>query len=133
MPLQILEKMLQKILFLILGGSIGTSLRYLITIGTARFAINGFPVGTFIVNLLGSFFIGLSFAYFERVPLSDAWRLFLFVGIFGSFTTFSTFIFEGYYMLKLGAIKTAFLYLLSSNVLGLSLFFLGVYLVSSIK
>lgn len=116
-----------KILYLILGGSLGTLLRYLVSLLSVRYMWGGLPLGTMAVNLIGSFCIGFSFAFFEREPLSEPWRLFLFVGLFGSFTTFSTFMFEGYDMIKMGDLKTAAIYLFSSNVLGLLLVFLGWY------
>lgn len=120
--------MLNKLLFLILGGSIGTFLRYGVSLWVSPYSYQAFPLGTFLVNMIGSFLIGLSYAYFADNTMPTAWRLFLFVGLFGSFTTFSSFAYEGMDMLATGKFKMALIYLLSSNILGLFLVFLGMYL-----
>jgi len=114
-----------KFLYLILGGGIGTILRYLISMGSTKYFGSGFPLGTLIINLLGSFLIGFSFVMLGRENISPSLKIFLFVGIFGSFTTFSTFMFESYDLLKLGSMKSALLYLGLSNILGLLLVYLG--------
>jgi CrcB protein len=60
-----------------------------------------------------------------RDNINPSLKLFLFVGIFGSFTTFSTYMFESYDLIKLGSIKSVILYLGLSNILGLILVYLG--------
>ncbi len=114
-----------KFLYLILGGGIGTILRYLISVTSSRFFGITFPIGTLIINLLGSFLIGFSFVMLGRDNINPSLKLFLFVGIFGSFTTFSTYMFESYDLIKLGSIKSVILYLGLSNILGLILVYLG--------
>lgn len=88
----------------------------------------GFPMGTLLVNLIGSFLIGFAFVFLGREQMAFNLRIFLFIGIFGSFTTFSTYMFESYEMFKAGAAKLAFIYILLSNLLGLVMVFLGFYL-----
>ncbi len=112
-----------KFLYLALGGSIGAILRYLVSIYSIKFFAWGLPVGTLLVNMLGSFLIGLAFVFLGREQISFNLRIFLFIGLFGSFTTFSTFMFETYDLFKSGMMKTAFLYVSVSNILG----FLFVY------
>ena len=114
-----------KFLYLALGGSIGAILRYLISLFSIKYMAWGFPVGTLTVNLLGSFFIGFAFVFFGREQIALNFRIFLFMGIFGSFTTFSTYMFESMDMIRGGMAKIAFLYIAVSNILGLLLVYFG--------
>ncbi|OYT16797.1 MAG: chromosome condensation protein CrcB [Bacteroidetes bacterium 4572_77] len=117
-----------KFLYLALGGSIGAILRYLVTLSSVRFFGAGFPLGTLAVNMLGSFFIGFAFVFFGREQMALNFRIFLFIGIFGSFTTFSTYMFESIDFIKNGAYKLAFFYMAISNILGLLLVYFGIQL-----
>ena len=76
-----------------LGGFLGSSLRYLVNIGVLRVSILlGFPIGTLIVNVSGCLCIGLLAGLVEnRQMFSPELRTFVFVGILGGFTTFSSF------------------------------------------
>ncbi len=114
-----------KFFYLALGGSIGAILRYLVSLYSVKYIVWDLPVGTLIVNLLGSFLIGLAFVLLGREQISFNPKVFLFIGLFGSFTTFSTFMFETNDLLKSGMIKSAFLYITLSNVLGLLLVYAG--------
>jgi CrcB protein len=117
-----------KFLYLALGGSIGAILRYLISVFSFRYLVWGLPMGTLIVNMLGSFLIGFVFVFLGREQIPVNLRIFLFIGIFGSFTTFSTYMFESLELFKAGLIKLAVFYILLSNLLGLIMVFLGFYL-----
>ena len=114
-----------KFLYLALGGSIGTILRYLVSLYSIKHLAWGFPVGTLLVNLIGSFLIGFAFVFLGREQIALNLRVFLFIGIFGSFTTFSTYMFESYEFFKLGDIKMALSYVAVSNILGLLMVYLG--------
>jgi CrcB protein len=114
-----------KFLYLALGGSIGAILRYLVTIYSIKYIAWDFPVGTLLVNMLGSFLIGFAFVFFGREQIALNFKFFLFIGIFGSFTTFSSFMFESLDMFKNGMMKMAFLYISVSNILGLALVYMG--------
>lgn len=114
-----------KFLYLALGGSIGAILRYLISIFSIKYMAWGLPMGTLTVNLIGSFLIGFAFVFFGRDQIALNFRIFLFIGIFGSFTTFSTYMFESLEMFKNGMAKAAFLYIAISNILGLILVYVG--------
>lgn len=114
-----------KVLLLATGGAIGTILRFLLSNWIQETAWSIFPYGTLGVNVLGSFFIGFCWSLSESIYFSTNFRLFLFVGLFGGFTTFSSFSLESLTLLKSGAYKMAFIYILVSNLLGISAVFLG--------
>lgn len=117
--------MLLKVGLLALGGALGTLFRYWGSGLAYRWLGDEFPWGTLMVNALGSFFIGLAWAVFERTDISPSWRLFLFIGLFGGFTTFSTLSLETLNLLREGSVRVALLSLLANNVLGLALVYLG--------
>ncbi len=119
--------MIYKLLAIALGGATGAVLRYLIYHYFDRFHQSDFPWATFIVNLGGSFLIGFLWGLFDRYYISPGLRMFIFIGILGSFTTFSTFAFDILSLTKDGEIKLMLAYLLSTNVLGIGLAFVGFY------
>lgn len=101
-----------------LGGFAGSVLRYLIGLVPLR-AQSGFPAKTFLINILGSFAIGLiAAAAAKNKDLNPNLILFLKVGICGGFTTFSSFALETSDLLKAGAASTAVLYAVLSMVAG---------------
>lgn len=84
-----------------------------------------FPWGTIIVNLSGSFAIGLLWGFVEIQNISSNMRNFVFIGVLGGFTTFSTYALESLNLIRDGEIKLAMTNLLISNVCGLLLVFAG--------
>ncbi|MBC8316791.1 MAG: fluoride efflux transporter CrcB [Desulfobulbaceae bacterium] len=114
-----------KIVAIMTGGGLGAVFRYLLFVWVQRFASPSFPYGTLAVNLIGCFAIGLLWAWFEGTRLIDEWRLFMFTGFLGGFTTFSTFARETMQLMRAGEYKTAFTYILISNLVGIALVFLG--------
>ncbi len=113
-----------------LGGALGSVLRYAVYRGSLQYSsahplAGGFPYGTFAVNVLGAFAIGVLWAWQAQghPEGQSAWsaeaRAFLFTGLLGGFTTFSTFSLEGAQLIKGGAPGMAALYLLGSLALGL--------------
>ncbi len=120
--------MIQKILAVALGGSIGAVLRFLVFTYYEKLNNHSFPWATLAVNLIGSFLIGLLWGFFDKVYITPGIRLFIFIGILGSFTTFSTFAFDVFSMSKDGDIKNMILYIILTNVFGISLAFGGYYL-----
>jgi CrcB protein len=117
-----------KIGLILLGGSIGTLLRYLVAGWAHKFYETTFPIGTLTVNLAGSFLIGLVFGLTENQNFSSPVRLFIFIGLFGGFTTFSSFSFETYNLLRDGEIRIAIINILANNILGIGLAIGGVFL-----
>jgi len=100
---------IQTIIAVASGGAIGA---------TARMLLNGFvntriphtlPFGTLAVNLLGSFIIGILFAYFHlNTHLSPHLKTFMITGILGALTTYSTFAIESFFLLESGHYGHAF-------------------------
>ncbi|HAO15147.1 MAG TPA: fluoride efflux transporter CrcB [Tenacibaculum sp.] len=109
---------MKQFILVFLGGGIGSALRYSISklLGNAT---NSIPYGTFVVNILGSFLIGLILGYAAKnQSLTHSQTLFLATGFCGGFTTFSSFAFENHAFLKSGDFLLFFTYTLSSLTLG---------------
>ena len=119
-----------KILAVALGGAIGSTGRYLTSLAVESYSSSRFPYETLAANLIGCFLIGLLWGYFERVTISNEFGLFLFTGILGGYTTFSTFARENIQFIKAGEPFSALSYILISNLIGLSLVAAG-FLIST--
>lgn len=117
-----------KVLFLIAGGAIGSALRYGVSMWIQRTMLHSFPFGILSVNVIGSFLIGFCWSLAEYHNLSLNARAFLFTGLFGGFTTFSSFALDTMSLMKTGEYKLAILNILASNTLGLLAVFLGLLL-----
>lgn len=92
-----------------LGGAFGAVMRFMISTGVYQWLGRGFPYGTLVVNLLGSFLIGLltEVLVLQRIALTMEYRSAILVGLFGSLTTFSTFSLETLYLLEQGSLQKA--------------------------
>jgi len=91
------------------GGAIGATLRLLTNSTVQRHFGDNFPLGTLVVNLLGSLLIGALFAYFHaNTMLSPHLKTFLITGILGALTTYSTFAIESFFLLESGDYTQAF-------------------------
>jgi CrcB protein len=119
--------MIKNLLFIGLGGSLGSIARYLCQRWFNETYPHPFPWGTFVVNITGCFLIGLIYAASEKTSvLSPQTRLFLITGFCGGFTTFSTFAFENMTLLRSGDNIYFIIYALLSVVLGIAGVFAGV-------
>jgi CrcB protein len=114
-----------KLFYIAFGGVIGSVLRYILGGIPHKYYWGTFPIGTLFVNLLGSFLIGFGFVLLGKENMSENLKLFLFIGILGSFTTFSTFMFESMNLFRDGDLKFALLNLAAANILGLFFVYLG--------
>ena len=111
-----------------IGSFLGGVLRYLLVQFTQSRAMAEFPFGTLLVNVIGSFLIGLIFGLAAKFSLSQEWRFFLMTGALGGFTTFSAFSLETANMLRNGQLSMALLYILGSLILTIPFTFLGIYI-----
>jgi CrcB protein len=98
------------------GGAIGAALRYLTGAALAARSASGWPWGTFAVNLIGGFAMGLLAASVLRGSASEPIRLFMGVGVLGGFTTFSAFSLESFQMIERGQFGLAGGYALASVI-----------------
>lgn len=120
-------------LFLIgLGGGIGSILRFIISVGIHNWFDKVFFWGTISVNIIGSFIIGIAWAFFEQNIEQENLRFFIMIGLLGGFTTFSSFSLESITLLKSGDMKMAISYILISNIGGISTAFLSYYAVKTL-
>ena len=118
-----------RFLLIAIGAALGANARYAVGLWAAGRFGAGFPYGTFIVNVTGSVLLGflLTLAT-ERIAISPEARLFLAVGFFGSYTTFSSYPVETVGLLREGGGWPALLNILLNNVVGVICALLGVYL-----
>lgn len=99
---------MSNLLWVCLGGAVGSGARYLATVYCLELLGPGFPYGTLAVNLLGSFLIAvLTVVGLETSALSPTLRLALTTGVMGGLTTYSTFSYETLQYLQAGAWGTA--------------------------
>ncbi len=118
---------LLKLLLIGTGGFAGAIARYAIQmLGSAIAPESRFPLGTLIANVAGCLLIGLLMYFVDASPrLPDAWRLVLIVGLLGSMTTFSTFGYDTFALLKEHLVVAALLNVALSLALGLAAVALG--------
>ena len=122
--------MLQNILLVGVGGFFGSISRYGVGQLFSKFVNSGFPAGTFAVNIIGSFIIGIVLGAFEQNNISDSWKLLIAVGFCGGFTTFSSFAYENFSLLDTKQFLVSTLYISLSIVVGLFAVFLGFKIVN---
>lgn len=113
------------------GGFLGATSRYLLTISVDDyFKASQFPFGIATVNMLGCLLIGLFAGYFETKEVMNVeLRLFLFAGLLGGFTTFSTFVNDTFLLGKEGEILLALLNAGGQVILGLFFVWIGYSLI----
>lgn len=108
----------RNIIFAALGGMFGCVARYLSVYALANLFPLTFPIGTFVVNVVGCFVMGAAIGLSERFGWTHSeWRVFVTVGFCGGFTTFSAFAFENVELLRDKYYLTFAAYSISSFVL----------------
>ncbi len=118
--------MLKQVLIIGMGGFIGSVARFYVSRINLLTDFLSIPFGTLLVNVSGSFILGLLTGIATKSPLlTSEWRLFLMVGLCGGFTTFSTFTNENLTMLHNGQYLGILIYTGLSIVLGFLAVFLG--------
>lgn len=112
------------VLLVMIGGFLGAILRF--ALGEWVYTINGFPLDTLIINLMGCFFLGWFLTCVsQKKKISPEYTLIVGTGLIGSFTTFSTFSLETINLFQQGLICLGVIYVLGTTVLGLLLVYLG--------
>ena len=119
---------MKSFLLVFLGGGLGSSLRYLVSITMNQYS-KVLPFGTFTVNMLGCLLIGLILGYAQREnTLTSNQTLLLATGFCGGFTTFSAFANENLELIKNGELFNFSAYTIGSVLIGILAVFIGFYL-----
>ncbi len=119
------------ILWVGLGGFLGSVGRYLVGVGARRWLAHAWlPVGTLTVNVVGCFALGALTAWATRhETVGEPTRLFLMVGLLGGFTTFSTFGVDCYELIRSEQFGRALTNIVANTVLGIAAVAVGFWLV----
>ena len=119
-------------LIVFLGAGVGGALRHGVNVGAVRLFGYGFPFGTLIVNVGGSFMMGAFAGYFAFRPgINQHMRLFLTTGVLGGFTTFSAFSLDAALLIERHSYGLAAGYVVGSVAASLSGLFFGLALFRS--
>lgn len=120
---------MEKILWISIGAVLGANLRYWVGDWAAQRFGSGFPYGTMLVNLTGSFLLGLLVSLtFEHFIIDPRLRILLTIGFLGSYTTFSTLAYESVTLITQGQWGLGLFNLLGSTLLGVLFAALGIWL-----
>ncbi|GHT48949.1 putative fluoride ion transporter CrcB [Bacteroidia bacterium] len=123
--------MIKQILLVGLGGGVGSILRFLASKWLMQSDKCGFPLATFLVNVLGCLLIGVLIGGAYRQNALDAdMRALLVAGFCGGFTTFSTFSLENVQLFQAGQYGTLLLYVFATLIIGFAAVYAGFYLVA---
>jgi len=118
--------MLQAVVLVLLGGALGSVARYLVThFSSEATQHHGFPYGTLIVNVVGSFVVGYILAW-SADHTHDRWRLFAATGFCGGFTTFSAFAYESMAYWHTSQISALLINIILNNMLSFVAVILGI-------
>ncbi len=117
--------------YVAIGGALGSMCRYLLMTYVGKYVTSGFPYGTFAVNVLGAFLMGVWIATMAGMMPSRAKDLHLLfaVGFLGGFTTFSTFTIDVFLLMEKGMMIESVLYVIGSFLISLLALIAGMYLI----
>ncbi|MER8572835.1 fluoride efflux transporter CrcB [Mesorhizobium sp. M1338] len=121
------------LLLVVVGGGIGAGIRHLTSMGALRLVGPNYPWGTIVINIVGSFAMGLFIAILARRGGSNELRLFVATGILGGFTTFSAFSLDFATLWERGVTLPAFGYALASVIGAIIALFLGLWLARTVS
>ncbi len=125
--------MTRNLVFLGIGGALGTWARFGVSAASHRLLGSGFPWGTLVVNTAGSFLIAFAATWADaRGLLTPGLRLLLLVGFLGAFTTFSALTWETWEMARNGSVHRAFLNAGANLGLGFTAVFAGILLAQAL-
>lgn len=117
---------MKHLLLVFIGGGAGAACRHLINIAALKLLGTGFPWGTFTVNILGSFLMGIAIESLAlRFSVSTEMRLLIATGFLGGFTTFSAFSLDIALLYQRGDITFSLIYIASSVLLSIAALFAG--------
>lgn len=120
---------MDKVLWISMGAVLGANLRYWVGDWAAQRFGSGFPYGTMLINLTGSFLLGLIVSMsMENFIIDPRLRLLLTVGFLGSYTTFSTYAYESIALISQGQWGLGLFNLIGSSLLGALFAVLGIWL-----
>jgi CrcB protein len=126
---------------MMLAGALGVLARYGLSVaiqewignwGGRTFLGASFPLGTLLINVLGSLLLSFLAALVLAGTVRPEWRLILGTGFLGAFTTFSTFELESEHLMAWGQWKAASVYIAGNLLLGFGAIFLGRYLAARV-
>jgi CrcB protein len=118
---------MQHVVLIAAGGSLGCLARFGMSTLVHGFTGEVFPYGTLVVNLTGSFLIGVFTDLFDNALIPSPWRSLVTIGFIGGYTTFSTYTLETLNLLRDGELRLAGLNFLGNNALGLVAVAAGLY------
>jgi CrcB protein len=113
-----------ELIFIGVGGALGSLARYGLGRWIAKTSKSAYPAGTFLINITGAVLLGL----LGGLNLTESISLLLADGFLGAYTTFSTFMYEGFRLFRDSKVKNAVAYIVSTLALGVLGYFIGYYL-----
>ena len=123
---------MKSVLIVFLGGGLGSIFRYLINL-LIKNQEGEFPINTFLVNMVGSFLIGILFGYLnENNYVNNNVMLFLVIGFCGGLTTFASFTYDSYELISFGKIFFLIIYNFLSILIGVALVYFGLWVSKSL-
>ncbi len=111
---------------IMIGGSIGAALRHMLSFTIANNNNSSFPWGTFAVNIIGSFIIGVLWQFFNDYEIPAHIRAILITGGLGAFTTFSTYSLDTVILLQNGQVKMGLMNTAVNATLGIIAVWVGI-------